>query len=223
MVISYSQDHPAIPSPDHSPSFNRSSIPFSHGSPLQSPRRLSPASGESSGPDQPSSSTRASILGLASERDSNTCSDSVSSKHSFSEDLNNYPPTPPFFSASRSNSSDSGSLNYNQPVSPPLLTRASELGSTSGPDHNSSSDYFLSEQSEHSFSEDLNSSAPSQAFFWAGRPSSLFSGSVDCNQLLSPENLAHLAFVSSQSPPTSPAENRPASPVNFPSGDTLVS
>ena len=152
MFISYSQDHPAIPSQDHSSSSNRPFIPLSHGSLLQSPRRVFPAPDEPSSPDQPSLSTRSSIL-------SNTCSDSVSSKHSFSEDLNNYPPTPTFSLASRSNSLVSDSLDYNQPISPPLLTRAPELGSARGRDHNSSSDHLLS---EHSFREDLNSSVSGQ-------------------------------------------------------------
>ena len=221
MVITYPQDHPAIPSEDHSSSSNRRSIPFSYGSPLQSPHRFSLVPDEPSSPYQPFLSTRVSILGSASECDSNSYSDSVSSKHSFSEDLNNYPPTPAFISASRSNSLDSGSLNYNQPISPRLLTRVSELGSDSGRDHNSSSVYFLSGQSEHSFSEDLNSSAPSLAFFWA-RLSTLFSGSVSYSQLHSPENLAHLAVMASHSASLGPAENRPVSPVTLPSSATLV-
>ena len=142
MYTSYSQDHP---SQDHSSSSNRPFIPFSHGS-LQSPRRLFPAPDELSSPDQPTRSTRASIF-------SNPRSESVSSNHYFSEDLNNYPPTQGFFSASRSNSPDSGSFDYSQPVLPPLPTRASELGSASGRGQNFSN-YFLS---EHSFNEDLNS------------------------------------------------------------------
>ena len=172
--MGYSQNHPAILSQDQSSSSNGSSIPLSpesHGSSLRSPRRHAPA------PDEPSYlplsflsgavrfflPTRASVLGSASESDRNSCSESFLSKHSFSEDLNNCPSNSAVISASHPGSSDSGSLDYNEPSSHSLTvietcdctvcTQGSKLGSGSGPDNNSCTDSFLS---KHSFSEDLN-------------------------------------------------------------------
>ena len=173
MVMGYSQDHPTI----------------------LSSRRHSPA------PDEPPS-LRLSILSGAdslffsthapSESDRNSCSDSFLSKHSFSEDLNNFPPNSAFILDSRPDSSDSSSLNYNEPFSPSLpgietcdcrvCTRRSKLGSDSGPDHNSCTDSFIL---KHSLSEDLNNSA---RFIPASRSNTLDNGSLDYNQPSSSEH-----------------------------------
>ena len=229
MDMSHSQDLPTVPSQDHSSSSTGLSIPFSHkshGPPLQSHRRLPPTPDEPSSPsslsilsdpDQPSPLTRVSSLGPASERDRNSCSDSFFSKHSFSEDLNNYPPSLAF-SISRPNSPDSGSINYNEPFSSSLPTRASKLVSTS-------SDSL----SNRSFGEDSNNFAPSSAFVSASRPNSLDSGSFNYNQPFSPEHLGTSALRQSESfvypHPTSssPAENRPPLSVTSASSATLVS
>ena len=151
MVMSYSQDHPAIPSLDHSPSPNGLSIPFSpksHGSPLQSPRRLSPTPDEHSslpslsvlsGPDRPSLPTRASTLGSASELDHRS-SDPSLPKHSRSEDLNHSAPSPAFLSASRPNTPGSSSHDRTQPSSSEHLnTSARRLSGTSASSHSTSS------------------------------------------------------------------------------------
>lgn len=152
MVMGYSQDHPAIPSPDPSSSSNGLSIPFSpksHGSPLQSPRRLSPAADEPSslpspsvlsGPDRPSLPTRASTLGSASELDHKSYSDPSLPKHSRSEDLNHSAPSPAFLSASRPNTPGSSLYGRTQPSSSEHLgISARRLSGASGSSHSTSS------------------------------------------------------------------------------------
>ena len=239
--MGYSQDQPTTLSQPHSLSSNGSPAPFSpksHGSLLQSSRRRSPA--PLPAPDEPPS-LRLSVLSGADslflptrapgESDRNSCSDSFLSKHSFSEDLNNFPPNSAFISATRPDSPDSGSLNHNEPFSPslpgtescdcPVCTRGSELGSDSGPDHNSCTDSL----SKHSLSEDPNNSA---RFILVSHPNSLDSGSLNYNQPSSPEHLdtsdwrPSEAILSSHSTSLGPAENRPASPVTA-SSVTLVS
>jgi len=152
MVMGYSQDHPAIPSQDHSSSSNGLSIPFSpksHGSPLQSPRRLSPVTDEPSslpslsilsGPDRPSLPTRASTLGSASELDHKSYSDSSLPKHSRSEDLNHSTPSPAFLSASRPNTPGSSSHDRTLPSSYEHLgTSSRRLSGASASSHSTSS------------------------------------------------------------------------------------
>ena len=192
--MGYSQDHPAIPS-----SSNGSSAPFSpnsHGSYLQSSRRHSPV------PDEPSSLPLSILSGAdwfflptraPSESDRNSCSDSFLSKHSFSEDLNNFPPISAFISDSRPDSPDSGSLNYNEPFSPSLpgvencnctvCTRGSKLRLGSGPDQNSCTDSFIP---KHSLSEGSNNSA---RIIPASCSNTLDNGSLDYNQPSSSEHL----------------------------------
>ena len=152
MVMSYSQDHPAILSQDHPSSSNGLSISFSqksHGSPLQSPRRLSPTPDEPSslpshsilsGPDRPPLPTRASTLGSASELDHKSHSDPSLPKHSRSEDLNHSNPSPAFLSASRPNTPGSSSHDRTHPSSSDYLnTSARRLSGTSASSHSTSS------------------------------------------------------------------------------------
>ncbi len=150
--MGYSQDRPAIPSSqDHTP--NGLSIPFSPkspGSPLQSPRRLSPTSDEPSslpsssilsGPDRPPLPTRASTLGSTSELDYNSYSASSLPKHSRSEDLNHSVPSSTFLSASRPNTPGSSAHDRNQPsfTSEHLGTSSKRLSAASGSSHSTSS------------------------------------------------------------------------------------
>jgi hypothetical protein len=152
MVMGYSQDHPAIPSSrDHSS--NGLSIPVSpksHGSPLQSPRRLSPTADEPSslpsssilsGPDRPHLPTRASTLGSASELNHNSYSASSLPKHSLSEDLNHSTPSSTLLSASRPNTPGSTSHDRNQPsfTSEHLSISSGRLSAASGSSHSTSS------------------------------------------------------------------------------------
>jgi len=158
--MGYSQDPPAIPSQDRSPSTNALVIPFSpkfHGSPHQSPRRLSPAADEPSslpspsilsGSDRPSLPTRASTLGSASELDHNSYSDPSLPKYSRSEDLNHSStstftsPSPPFLSTSRPNTPGSSSRDRNQPSSSDHLgTSTRRLSGASGSSHSTSSGF----------------------------------------------------------------------------------
>ena len=152
MVMGYSQDHPAIPSPQDRSS-NGLSIPFSpksHGSPLTSPRRLSPTADEPSslpspsilaGPDRPPLPTRASTLGSTSELDHNPSFASSLPKHSRSEDLNHSAPSSTFVSASRPNTPGSSSHDRNQPsfTSEHLSTSSRRLSAASGSSHSTSS------------------------------------------------------------------------------------
>jgi hypothetical protein len=154
--MGYSQDHPAIPSQDRSASTNGLVIPFSpkfHGSPRQSPRRLSPAADEPSslpspsilsGSDRPSLPTRASTLGSASELDHKSYSDPSLPKYSRSEDLNHsstfVSPSPLFLSTSRPNTPGSSSRDRNQPSSSDHLgTSSRRLSGASGSSHSTSS------------------------------------------------------------------------------------
>lgn len=154
--MGYSQDPPAIPSQDRSPSTNGLVIPFSpkfHGSPRQSPRRLSPAADEPSslpspsvlsGSDRPSLPTRASTLGSASELDHKSYSDPSLPKYSRSEDLNHSStftsPFPPFLSTSRPNTPGSSSRDRNHPSSSEHLgTSSRRLSGASGSSHSTSS------------------------------------------------------------------------------------
>ena len=149
MVMGYSQDHPAIPSPssqDHSS--NGLSIPFSpksHGSPLQSPTADEPSSLPSSsflsGTDRPLLPTRASTLGSTSELDHNSYSASSLPKHSRSEDLNHSTPSSTLLSASRPNTPGSSSHDRNQPssTSEHLSTSSRRLSVASGSSHSTSS------------------------------------------------------------------------------------
>jgi hypothetical protein len=149
MVMGYSQDHPAIPSSQS----NGLSIPVSpksHGSPLQSPRRLSPTTDEPSslpsssilsGPDRPPLPTRASTLGSTSELDHHSYSVSSLPKHSRSEDLNHSTPSSTLLSASRPNTPGSSSHDRNHPSSTleHLSTSSRRLSAASGSSHSNSS------------------------------------------------------------------------------------
>jgi len=154
--MGYSQDHPAIPSQERSSPSNGLLIPFSprsHGSPRQSPRRLSPAADEPSslpspsilsGSDRPPLPTRASTLGSASELDYKSYSDPSLPKYSRSEDLNHsstfISPSPPFLSASRPTTPGSSSRDRYQPSSSEYLgTSSRRLSGASGSSHSTSS------------------------------------------------------------------------------------
>jgi hypothetical protein len=153
MVMGYSQDPPAIPSQDRSPSTNGLVITFSpkfHGSPRQSPRPAAdepsslPSPSILSGSDRPSLPTRASTLGSASELDHKSYSDPSLPKYSRSEDLNHSStftsPSPPFLSTSRPNTPGSSSRDRNQPSSSEHLgTSSRRLSGASGSSHSTSS------------------------------------------------------------------------------------
>lgn len=152
--MGYSQDHP-VPSQDHSSfSSNGLRIPFSlmsHGSPHQSPRRLSPAIDEPSslpspsllsGSERPSLPTRASTLGSESELDPKSHSDPSLPKYSRSEDLNHSSttfaaPSLSFLTTSRPNTPGSSSRDRNQPSPSEHLGR--RLSGASGSSHSTSS------------------------------------------------------------------------------------
>jgi len=156
--MGYSQDHPAVPSQDHSSfSSNGLRIPFSaksYGSPHQSPRRLSPAADEPSslpspsllsGSERPSLPTRASTLGSESELDPRSYSDPSLPKYSRSEDLNHASafaaPSPSFLTTSRPTTPGSSSRDRNQPSSFEHLgnTSSRRLSGASGSSHSTSS------------------------------------------------------------------------------------
>ena len=153
-VMGYSQDQPSVPSQDHSSfSTNGLRIPFSpmsHGSPHQSPRRLSPAIDEPSslpspsllsGSERPPLPTRASTLGSESELDPKSHSDPSLPKYSRSEDLNHSSifaaPSPSFLTTSRPNTPGSSSRDRNQPSPSEHLGR--RLSGASGSSHSTSS------------------------------------------------------------------------------------
>ena len=153
MVMGYSQDHSLISSQDRSESTTGLFIPLSpksHGSPRQSPRRLSPAPDEPSslpspsllsGLERPSLPTRASTLGSANELDHKSYSDPSLPKHSRSEDLNHSSaPSSVFLSASRPATPGNSSRDRNQPSpSEHLSTLTRRLSGTSASSHSTSS------------------------------------------------------------------------------------
>ncbi len=113
------------------------------------------------------------------------------------------------------------------PDRPFLPTRASTLGSTSELDHNS---YAASSLPKHSFSEDLNHSAPSTTLLSASRSNTPGSSSHDRYQPSStPEHLGtsyrrqSAASGSSHSTSSSPVETRPPPSVTSTSSASLVS
>jgi hypothetical protein len=188
-VMGPSPDHPAIPS-SQDRSSNRLSISFSpksRGTPLPSPRRLSPTADEPSssvlsGPDRPPLPTRAATP--TSELDRNSSCGFSLSRHTLSEDLNYSAPSS-IYSASRPNTShDRNESIYSSEYlststrrlsiasgssSSSLAKRPSPPQSpTSERDRNSSSTFSLS---RHTLSEDLNHSTPS-SIFSASRPNS---------------------------------------------------